>query len=213
MNCPHCGTENDNFQTICMSCGEPLTPGLFSCPICGKVLKVEDTVCPRCKTKIYEHVSNEEKEATKWLFGTTPKFIGSAPAAFAINIVLFILQLSFMVTYIVLNYGNIHNLSFNIVGLSIALLIAFISLMTRGMLNTTGDPDKLEKRLSLIKATTATSIISDLYVFLFVILPEYLTNTKFVTYFKIYFLFYIVATTLCFALVPILFKKARIRTR
>ena len=44
MNCPHCGCQNDNFQTICMSCGEPLTPGLFSCPICGKVLKVEEGI-------------------------------------------------------------------------------------------------------------------------------------------------------------------------
>ena len=213
MNCPHCGTENDNFQTICMSCGEPLTPGLFSCPLCGQVLKVEDTVCPRCKTKIYEHVSTEEKEATKWLFGTTPKFIASAPTSIIINAGLFVLQLSFLVTYIILNYGNIHNLSFNIVGLSIALLIAFLSLMVRAFINTTGDPDLLEKRLSFVKASTSVSIISDLYVFLFVILPEYITNTKYVSYFKMYFVFYIVVTGLCFILLPILFKKARIRTR
>ncbi|MCR5741106.1 MAG: zinc ribbon domain-containing protein [Gammaproteobacteria bacterium] len=209
MICLKCGKENDNLQTVCSNCGEPLSVEFFSCPVCGKVLKRNDKVCPRCHTNIYER----EETLSKKKVITTPKFVAKAPFSLPINIFLTIGSVTFLVSYLVLYYGSLTRTAFNIVGLSISLFFSLLALLTRLFLNKNADTEKLEKRIGFLKSITCVAAVSSVYVFLFVVFPSYFLFKDNGTYFNVYFIIYIVFLALALLLLPIFMTKTKIRTR
>ena len=209
MICDKCGTENDNLRTICVNCGEPLSADFFSCPDCGKILKKGTDVCLRCGAKIYD-LDEKAKKNKKVI--TTNKFVATAPLSLTINILLFLLSLSFLVAYYLLYYGQLLRTSFNIVGLIIAITVTLASLLIRAFINRNSKSMVLEKKISLLKSTTCVAFISNIYVFLFVILPSFITAHDNIFFF-IYFIFYTVGLTFSAICLPIFLSKSKIRTR
>ena len=210
MICEKCGTENDNLRTICVNCGEPLTEEFFSCPDCGKILKRGTDICLRCGAKIYDY-DDKTKKSKKIV--TTNKFVATVPLSLPINLVLFLLSLSFLVAYLLLYYGQLMRTSFNIVGLIIAISATLFSFMIRLFINKNSKSIVLEKKISLLKSTTCVALISNLYVFLFVILPSFITYYHSNIFFFIYFIFYTIGLTFSAICLPIFLSKSRIRTR
>lgn len=209
MNCPRCGKENDIFETICTSCGEPLTPGFISCPVCGKIVRETDEVCPRCHSKIYEVEKVNNRKAQLM----THRFVLRSPMSLPFNLLLTLAVASFLILYIVIFQGSGLLLVFNVIGLALALVISLTSLLIRLFANNTKDANKLEKRASLIKSASAVAYISNLYVFLFVIFPRYLAFSGDHTLFNIYLAVYIVVLFLSTIFIFFIFSKTKIRTR
>ena len=209
MNCPHCGSENDNFQTVCTTCGEPLTHGFISCPVCGKIVREKDEICPRCHSKMYE----VEKNVNKKNQVVTHRFVARAPLSFTFNILLTLAVASFLVLYVIIFQGSGLLLAFNVIGLGIAFATSVSSLLIRLFINNTSDSNKLEKRISLLKTMSSVAYISNIYVFLFVILPRYLAYSGNHFLFNIYLGIYIGVLFFTTIFLFFILTKSKVRTR
>ncbi|MHC1740998.1 MAG: zinc ribbon domain-containing protein [Anaerolineaceae bacterium] len=52
--CEYCQTPNPPGQALCIACGAPLG-GIqpFTCPNCGYVITVDESICPNCHKQVY----------------------------------------------------------------------------------------------------------------------------------------------------------------
>lgn len=173
MICPKCGKENDNFQTVCLYCGEPLTPGFIMCPECGKVLREGDAICPRCRAKIYK--SNESFEERRKNSTRTPMFVAKVPLSLIISILLLIPAIFFLVVYII-TMVNGRGFITTIIGVGLGTAVALLTFIYRLFVNTIKNVDKLENRVSAVKALIVADVVQSVLVFIFAILPVYLKS-------------------------------------
>ena len=209
MICPHCNSENDNFQTICTSCGEPLTQGFLSCPVCGKIVREKDEICPRCHSKIYEVEATNNRKTLLM----THRFVARSPMSLTFNILLTLAVASFLILYVIIFQGSGLLLLFNVIGLGIALAMSLTSLIIRIFINSTSDSNKLERRISLLKTLSSVAYVSNIYVFLFVILPRYLAYSGNHTLFNIYLGIYIGVLFFTTIFLFFILTKSKVRTR
>jgi hypothetical protein len=53
LTCGYCGSANPLGEACCLSCGAPLGDAQpTTCPHCGFVVTVDETICPNCKGKL-----------------------------------------------------------------------------------------------------------------------------------------------------------------
>jgi hypothetical protein len=52
--CEYCGSANPLGEASCLACGAPLGDSHpTTCPACGFVVTLEETICPNCNTKLH----------------------------------------------------------------------------------------------------------------------------------------------------------------
>lgn len=209
MICPHCGTENDNLQTLCISCGEPLEYEFTSCPVCGKILKSNADTCPRCHSKLFE---KEERLFPRRHQPATSKFIAKVPLTFLINLILLVIITPAFIYYTFVNRSHVLRVLYNEIGVFTCVVLTLSTLIYRITINSTQDVDKLERRITILKSLTCVSIVSNLYVFIFVMIPFYFNNPSSLVV-SSYFGAYIAIIALSLILLPLAIVKGRVRTR
>lgn len=225
MICPKCGMANDNFQTVCINCGEPLTPGYMMCPECGKVIKEGSKICPRCKSAIFEKVNVVENKVEHTAI--TPKYVIKAPLSFpsilAIMLFMFYSLGYNIVTFIVRiesEYGDIGILriiyllfttEIRPIVLTLLSILAFATFLSRITANRLKEKEKLEERLVQLKCLLLADVTSFFTYFLVSFWPTmFKVNTP---------VYYVGGSIGIFILIiailslPLFYKKARVRTR
>ena len=218
MICPKCKKENDNFQTVCVYCGEPLTPGFVMCPVCGKVLKEGDAVCPRCHSKVYEKnptINDKRQNSTR-----TPMYKALVPLSFTINLLILMVSILIVASYgiVAFTHGYFSNVSgvMMFAGYIIFFAFSLFTFINRVLINATKNVDKLEKKIISLKELLFADYAVYVFIFIFYFIPQMYTMIRLSNYGILDILYYSFALfTLIFATIfmPIFRKKARVRSR
>lgn len=206
MICPKCKKENDKLETICVNCGEPLTPGFQMCPVCGKVLKEGDKVCPRCNSNIYElskSVSIKKKE-TK-----TPMYVGKVSFSFLIILAVLI---SMILTFIYL-VNHLENVVVELACGILSAVILLINLLLRIFMNTTNDVEVLEKRVNAFKTFFISLITAYIFMGVITVMPLFLKMNHLTVFEIVLFVVYFVVLIIVSIFTPIFYRKSKVRSR
>jgi len=211
MICPKCGKENDNLQTVCVYCGEPLTPGFIMCSVCGKVLKEGDAICPRCHSKVYEmDKSLKEKRQNQT---RTPMYLGKVPGSFIVSLFILVSTSILLGLYIHMYMGTLDQRVFPIIGISMSIGLSLITFMCRVLLNTTRSIDKLDSRVNGLKNWVVSEVTTYILLGVFIYLPMLVDKTSFNIYEIALFVVYSLTLLIIVIFTPIFFIKARVRSR
>ena len=225
MICPKCGANNDDLQTVCFSCGEPLTPGFLMCPVCGKVLKEGQKVCPRCNSVVDEKIIMNNKKEEKVAF--TPKYVVKAPLSLPsiLSIMVFMgYSLVYNIIMISIRIGTDYSeySTAKIIGLFfsteirplVLLMLFIISIITfikRVSINRLTTIEELNKRLVTLKCLLLADVVAFFTYFMVSYWPYMFNNMS-----NLHLtggILGLLALIVSLLSLPLFYKKARVRTR
>lgn len=218
MICPRCKKENDNYQTVCLFCGEPLTPGFVMCPTCGKVLREGDAICPRCKSNVLNKTTNMQNVTL------TPMYVAKNPFIIEICLMMMVSLGYYSTIYLIYmlreaTAGNAYaEINATFLSFFASFLVVTATLIFGLTINTAKNLKVLEKRFTALKGM----VVASLTVFLattfgFVVIPFIMDVAYSSLEYNIAlwsFLIYTIAAAItCIVLFVLYLKRARIRTR
>ena len=226
MICPKCKTDNDSGQSVCLNCGEVLTPGFIMCPECGKVLKEGEEICPRCSKPVFERIVVKENKVEHTAY--TPRYIVRAPFSFpsVLAIMLFMIySLVFNIVRLNITYKSDGPIKIFFkfftsetrpVVLFVLTALSIATFIKRVLVNKTNSTyDELNRKLVSLKCFIFADAVA-FFVYFFISFWPSMFEHQGTEYAKIYIAGGIVGALIFIISIlslPSFFKEAKVRTR